>query len=329
MRGAHVHADFDNLGPERVLGLVEEALGVRCANICRPLSSYINRVYEVQLEEGGAVVAKFYRPGRWDEDALRDEHDFVLDLEEAQVPVVAPMQGEDDDTLFLHEGMFYAIYPRRGGRSFEECGADAWAELGRLMGRVHAVGAEYEAPSRPIMAPEHSFRENVNYILRHQAISDAGTARSYEQVCRDIERDITPLFRGTECIRIHGDCHVGNILFRPEERFHLIDFDDMAMGPPVQDLWMLLPGYAHEVHAEFSAFRAGYETFRSLDTASFRLIEPLRAMRYVHFTAWCVRQRNDRGYSRLADDFGSDSYWRRELGDLIRQRERIRSGQGE
>lgn len=299
-------------------------MGVRCSNICRPLSSYINRVYEVFLDDQEAWVAKFYRPGRWSEDALRDEHDFVLDLEEAQIPVVAPLEDDEGETLFRSGNMYFAIYPRRGGRAFEDPDADTWRELGRLLGRVHAVGAEYHAPARPVMMPDAVFQENIDYILNSGAIGDARLASHFEDVCHDLLDEVEPHFEGAELIRIHGDCHPGNILFRHEERFHLIDFDDMVMGPPVQDLWMLLPGYADDVRSEFQHFLEGYEAFRELDPASFKLIEPLRAMRYIHFAAWCVRQRNDQGYHRLADDFGTDAYWRKELNDLRIQLERIR-----
>jgi Ser/Thr protein kinase RdoA (MazF antagonist) len=148
----------------------------------------------------------------------------------------------------------------------------------------------------------------------------------YQELTESLITEITPLFDNTEMILIHGDCHFSNLIYRPDESFYIIDFDDMAVGPPVQDFWMLLPGYMEDSLAEINLFLEGYETFRNFDRRTLRLIEPLRAMRYIHYTAWCAHQVAEDGESRVATDFGSHAYWQTEINDLADQLERIRSG---
>jgi Ser/Thr protein kinase RdoA (MazF antagonist) len=317
---------FRDLTPDRVIAAVEGALGVRCTNLFRPLNSYINRVYELELEDGGGLVAKFYRPGRWSKEALLDEHDFMLGLVQSEVPVVAPLALRDGGTLGSHEGMYFSVFPKKSGRVFDEYNDDQWLELGRLLGRVHTVGAALHPRDRITMAPDRSTRSQVDYILAGDflPLEQAGRFRELTDTLID---EISPLFRGTEMICIHGDCHVSNLIYRPGESFFIIDFDDMSVGPPVQDFWMLLPGYRGESLAEIDIFLEGYETFRRFDRRTLHLIGPLRAMRFIHYMAWCAHQVAEDGHSRVAPDFGTRDYWLRELGDLDKQLERIRSAQ--
>jgi Ser/Thr protein kinase RdoA (MazF antagonist) len=315
-------ADFDHLTPDVVLQLVEEVLGVRCSNICRPLNSYINRVYEVHREEGEPVIAKFYRPGRWSREALQDEHDFLSELKEADVPVVAALAGVEAGTLHEFHDMHFAIFPKKGGRICDEPSADQWKELGRLIARVHTVGARHEPRDRIVMSPDSSTTAQLDYILRSGLIPRE-CRREYEDAARETVELIVPLFAGAARIRIHGDCHFQNLIYRPGECFYIIDFDDMAMGSPAQDVWMLLPGRLQDARREMDLFLDGYETFREFEHAALRLIEPLRAMRFIHFTAWCVRQAKDGGFARLAPDWGAASYWKREIQELGKQRTEI------
>lgn len=315
-------SSFHFLTPDLVINLVEKALGQRCQNLCWPLASYINRVYELKQESGESVIAKFYRPGRWSSEALRDEQTFLLELAEQEIPVVPPMVLPDGSTLAEHDGMYYALFPKKSGRPLEEPNYEQWTQLGRLLARTHAVGALHPAEHRVIMHPQHSTRQNIETILRLSSLPPE-LGNQYEKAASDIVALITPMFEGIEQIRIHGDCHKTNIVYRPDESFYLFDFDDMAMGPPVQDFWMLLPGYSRDSLVEIDYFLEGYETFRPLDRKMMRLIEPLRAMRYIHFTAWCAVQAADGGFARIAPDWGSTEYWRREINDLERQREEI------
>lgn len=315
-------ADFSHLTPEAVIEAVEKALGVRCTNLCRPLTSYINRVYEVGLEEGGFAIAKFYRPGRWDRMALEDEMEFLSELAEAEVPVVPPLPGSDGGLLHELGATFFALFPKRGGRPLDEPAFEVWPQLGRLIGRMHSVGARHAPRHRVLLHPRHSTREHLDYILRSGTVS-APLLRPYEQTVTNLIELMTPLFEGLPTLRVHGDCHRANILCRPDEGFHLLDFDDMAVGPAVQDLWLLLPDRLRGARAEAEAMIEGYETFWPFPPESLALIEPLRAMRFIHFTAWCARQKSDGGFARLLPGWGAPEFWRQEISDLERQRREI------
>ena len=314
--------DFSGLMPDTVINLVEAALGKRCSNLCRSLTSYINRVYEVQLEDGGWVIAKFYRPGRWSRDALQDEQDFLAELSAQEIPVIAPLTCVDGQLLQHHHGLNFALFPKRGGRPCEEPTPNERVLLGRLLARVHAVGSLHEPRDRIRIHPRHSLQQHLQFILEAGVIPRSARAQ-FEAVVQEIADLIEPLFEGVPMMRIHGDCHPGNILYRPGEPFHLIDFDDMAVGPAVQDLWMLLPGMAHHVREEIELFLEGYETFHDFDRGSLQLIEPLRAMRFIHFTAWCARQKADGGFVRLAPNWGTDEFWQQEIHDLKKQQQEI------
>lgn len=311
-------SDFSHLTPDHVIGHVEEALGVRCTNLCRQLNSYINRVYELQVEDGSWVIAKFYRPGRWSRDALLDEMVFLRELSQAEIPVVTPLFGKGDG---LHEdahGVCFALFPKIGGRPLVEPPDERWIELGRLLARMHEVGARHAPRDRIRMHPEGVTLDHLDAILAtdfpHAYLRD-----EYGETVDDLIDLIAPLFDDAELIRIHGDCHPQNLLDRPDEPLRLIDFDDMAVGPPVQDIWMLLPDRPEKCRRETDLILEGYETFRELPPESFSLIEPLRAMRFIHYTAWCARQKADGGFHRLAPDWGSAPHWKKEIDDLRRQ----------
>ncbi len=314
---------FHTLTPDVVLSLVENALAVRCTNLCRPLNSYINRVYELETEDGDGLVVKFYRPGRWSRQALQDEHDFLLELVAEEIPVVAPLCFTSGETLGQQEDMFFAVFPKKGGRSFDEYNDDQWLELGHLLGRTHAVGAKQLPKDRIVMTPDTSTRSQVDFLLSGNFIP-SDLVDQFKEVSNTLISEISPLFADVPLIRIHGDCHFSNLIYRPDESFYLIDFDDMVVGPPVQDFWMLLPGYMEDSYVEIDIFLEGYETFRDFDMRTLALIEPLRAMRYLHYVAWCAHQVAEDGKSLVAPDFGSHHYWQREITDLIEQLDRIR-----
>jgi Ser/Thr protein kinase RdoA (MazF antagonist) len=320
------HPDFHHLTPDAVLHRVEEATGRRLSNLCRPLNSYINRVYEVIEEDGTALIAKFYRPGRWSPDALQDEHDFLLELAEAEIPVIAPLPDTGGRTLMTADQMHFALFPKKGGRICDEPNEDQWRELGRLLARVHLVGQTHEPRDRIHLSPDTSTADQIDFILDSGLVAGE-CEQEFGDACEDVIDQISPLFEDAEGIRIHGDCHHQNIIHRPGESFYMIDLDDMAVGPPVQDLWMLLPGRVADSRRELHAFLEGYETFREFDDGSLRLVEPLRAMRYIHYTAWCARQAADGGFARLAPDWGSPAYWQQEIRELRKQQVEIDDAQ--
>lgn len=318
-------ADFSHLTPDTVINAVEEALQVRCGNLCRALNSYINRVYEVGLDAGGFVIVKFYRPGRWSAAALQDELDFLKELARAELPVVPPVAGADGKLLHKIGDTWFAVFPKKGGRPLDEPTPEDWLQLGRLIGRMHVVGRQHVPEDRIYLHPQHSTMAHLDYILRSGTIS-AQYRNAYADAVMTLINDITPLFKGVDPLRIHADCHRGNILFRPGEGYHLLDFDDMAVGPAVQDLWMILPDRLPRARGQLDLLLEGYETFLDFPYDTLNLIEPLRAMHFIHFTAWCARQKADGGFARLSPDWGSQAFWRQELAELEKQRQEITAG---
>jgi Ser/Thr protein kinase RdoA (MazF antagonist) len=315
--------DFRELTPDILLDAVESATGRRLTGFAQPHTSYINRVYELQASDGERLIAKFYRPGRWSRNAILEEHAFTLELAAEEVPVVPPRPLRDGNTLGDADGMPFAVFEKRRGREFEPTEAEDWRRLGRLLGRLHAVGERASAPARVVLHPDHSTHADLD-LLRAESLLPAAVRRPFLEVADEIHQRILPLFADTELQRIHGDCHRQNILERPEEGLLLIDFDDMATGPAVQDLWMLLPDRPPQARAEIDLILDGYETFREFDDRQLRLIEPLRAMRMLYFLAWCARQTTDPQFARRFPDWGSESFWRQQTADLREQLDFLR-----
>lgn len=306
-----------------MLHAVETALGVEMTGLATPLPSYINRVYEVQSIDGERFIPKFYRPGRWSRAALQEEHDFVLECASAEIPVIAPLKLPDGQTLHESEGLFFAIFPKRYGRQLEIHSDEDWVRVGSLLGRVHTVGSYQEAHARTEIHPATSTAEHIAYLLDHHLVAPR-QQQPFADVTARILDLIVDLFDDIEFIRIHGDCHCGNLLDRPGEGIMMIDFDDMMIGPPVQDLWLLLPDHAGNCQRELNLLLTGYNQFRDFEDHTIRLIEPLRAMRIIYYLAWCSRQINDFKFRALYPEWGSDAFWQREINDLAHQLQVIR-----
>lgn len=318
---------FKTLGPDRVLNLVEVELGIRCNNLFRPLNSYINRVFEIESKDQTRLIVKFYRPGRWTKEAILDEHSFLRDLVDQELPAIAPLPFSSGSTLAEDGGLYFSVFPKCGGRSVDEFDDEQWMQLGRLLGRVHRIGETRVAENRIVMAPLQSTKSQLDYLVGSGCVPEE--LKSPLKIAgQAIIDDITPMFDTTKNIRIHGDCHFSNIILRPKESLYIIDFDDMAMGQPVQDIWMLLPGDVEESFIELDLLLEGYEMFRPFDRRTLRLIEPLRAMRFIHYMAWCAHQVEEDGQTRAIDGFGTREYWQQEIADLHDQRDRIADSQG-
>jgi len=311
-------ADFENLGLDQIINAVEEALGQRMTGFASSLPSYINRVYELQTMAGERLIAKFYRPGRWSRIAIEEEHEFMQDCALAEVPVVLPLDLVNGSTLADVDGISFAVLPKRLGRDFEIVKDDDWRRIGTLISRIHNAGQAKEAPNRIRLHPLDSTRNDVRQLIEGGFLSLQYKA-DFQKVCEQIMEIATDLFEDTESIRIHGDCHSGNVLYRPESGIMLIDFDDMMMGPPIQDLWLLLPEYADKCRRETALMIEGYEMFRSFDRKSVKLIEPLRAMRIIYFLAWCSRQANDLHFANNYPGWGTESFWSIEMNALSNQ----------
>jgi Ser/Thr protein kinase RdoA (MazF antagonist) len=314
---------FDLLTPHVVLGAVESAYGHALDGTLSAYPSYVNRVYGLAAEGGPAYVAKFYRPGRWSEEAILEEHRFVLDCAEAELPVAAPLEDGDGATLASvtadggdrEETFDFALYPRKGGRSFDAESDQDWVRLGGLIGRLHVVGDRRQAEHRLVCTPQASTAEFLQE-LETAGVVPPKHAAEFFGLAREALSGIAPLFEGVGLQRIHGDCHRGNILDRPGEGLLLIDFDDMMRGPAVQDLWLLLPDRARSSRRELELILEGYEAFRPLERSTLRLIEPLRLMRLVYYLAWSARQRDDLRFRQSNPGWGSEAFWIKEIEDL-------------
>ncbi len=316
-------SDFAHLVPDVMLDAVEDALGTRMSGVASPLPSYINRVYEIQTMSGERLVAKFYRPGRWSREAIEEEHAFTLDCAEDEIPVVPPMRLPSGATLHEADGIWFAIFQKRLGRQFEIHSRTDWLRVGNLLGRLHVAGSRKEAVHRTNLHPEASTADHIDYLLDHDRVSSRHLSE-FEDLADAILDEIGGLFDESEFIRIHGDCHGGNILTRSGEGLMLIDFDDMMVGPPVHDIWLLLPGPVKECRMEIGLLLRGYEQFREFDDTTLRLVEPLRAMRMIYYLAWCAHQLDDYKFRHDNPQWGSDAFWQRENADLTMQLQVIR-----
>ncbi len=308
---------FSKLTPDYFLPALEEALGIKLTALARSLPSYINRVYEIQAVDQTAYIAKFYRPGRWSYEALEDEHTFISDCAEVEIPVVCPCMLKNGKTLDMLGEITFTVFPKRAGRQFDMESDENWNRVGTLLGRLHNAGQKRSAPSRLQLSPEKTTRKYVD-----QLVADVVSERwrqNYNDIGTRIIDTISPHFEGHESIRIHGDFHAGNFLHRPDEGLMVIDFDDMMNGPPVQDFWLLLPDLYPASERYLQLLLEGYRKFRDIDPRSPLLIEGLRAMRMIYFTAWCSMQRADNQFQTKFPDWGSEQFWGREVQDLRTQ----------
>ena len=315
---------FLDLQPDKILETVE-MLGRRSTGRVTALNSLENRVFEVELEDGSKVVAKFYRPGRWNREQILEEHQYLLDLKEQDIPIVAPIIFPSGSSLeqVKDVNIFCAIFPKQMGRNPQELDTESLLRLGRLLARIHNVGALRPAPNRIRLTPETYGINNLEYLLESDEISYSSVER-YEDVVRDICDISAPLFDKFGNQRIHGDCHFGNILWGDDGPF-LVDFDDMVQGPCVQDLWLICPGRDSHAKEDLDTLISGYEELREFNRSSLKLIEPLRALRFIHFSAWIQKRWTDSTFQKNFPNFGSEKYWREELNDLEEQLELIQS----
>jgi len=304
---------FLSLTPERVLDAVEAA-GLDCAPVCHPLNSFENRVYDVLLRDGTRVVAKFYRPGRWSEAQILEEHSFMNELVEDEVPICGLRPFPDSTTLHRIDDIWYCLYDRFGGRAPEDLDDETVDRLGMMVARIHNVGARHDAPARVRLTADTSLRDDLAWLDLNGLVPEHLRAR-FHRAAEDLADLADRRMEGVETFRIHGDLHAGNLLVR-EGRFHVLDFDDMVVGPAVQDLWLLLPGRDARTIRQREVFLDAYERFRDFDRSSLDLIEPLRGMRRVHYAAWIARRWLDPTFPATWPQFGTEAWWAEETSDL-------------
>ena len=303
---------YDDLSPNTLLEAIE-ALGLRADGSVTPLNSFENRVYQFGIDDGAPVVAKFYRPGRWSDAAIEEEHAFTQELDGAEVPCVPPM-SHDGRTLFRHAGFRYAVFPREAGRAPNVEDPAVLRVLGHALGRLHAVGGSREYEHRARLSVQTLGRQSVDFLVASDFV-DLELLPAYEAVARQLLERIEPTMMDVPGIRIHGDCHLGNLLMRDDPdaplgaRPNFVDFDDTVTGPPIQDLWMLLAGDAAERSRQLRELVSAYEAFHDFDTRSTRLIEPLRTLRMLYHAAWIGRRWADPAFPVAFPAFGETRYW--------------------
>lgn len=306
-----------------------DTVGVHGDGRLLALGSYENRVYRVHLDEAvqgqDAVVVKFYRPGRWSTAQIQEEHDFALELTEQEVPVVAPLKLQGR-TLHEAQGFCFSVSPVRGGRSPELDNFDVLEWIGRYLGRIHTVGAAHEFACRPALDAQTFGLEPAQYLKDNDAIAlevQSEWHAAFEQAIALVGEAFEQGASQRQSLRLHGDCHPGNILWTPAgmpgEGPHFVDLDDARMGPAVQDLWMLLSGDRGQRTAQLSALLDGYEQVRDFDRAELRLIEALRTLRLVHYSAWLARRWQDPIFPINFPWFGTPDYWRGQVHMLHEQ----------
>ena len=299
---------FATLSPERVLDAVE-ATGLPCDGRLLALNSYENRVYQVGVEDAAPVVAKFYRPGRWSDAAIEEEHAFVAELAAAEVPVV-PALTPGGAVLHHLEGFRFSVYPRQGGRAPELEDLEVLGRLGRFLGRIHRVGAAAGFRHRPTLDAESYGRRPRELLLGGDWVP-AGLAAPWRAAVDYALEQVDACFAragAVRSLRLHGDCHVGNVLWT-DDGPHFVDFDDCRTGPAVQDLWMLLSGSREDMTRQLGAVLEGYEMFMDFDPAELHLVEALRTLRLIHYAGWLARRWDDPAFPAAFPWFGEPRFW--------------------
>jgi Ser/Thr protein kinase RdoA (MazF antagonist) len=309
---------YDTLTPELILDAIESR-GYRCDGRLIGLNSYENRVYQAWLEDGSALVAKFYRPQRWSETALLEEHAFALELAEREIPVVAPLETEGK-TLSVHGGFHFALYPKRPGRTPELEDLDTLQWLGRFIARIHAVGALEPFRHRPAIDVESFGRVPLRYVLEHDFVP-AELRTTYESVVEDVLSRVERAYERAgrvRALRLHGDCHSGNILWTGEGP-HFVDLDDARMGPAIQDIWMWLSGDRASMQVQLAAVMEGYREFNDFNAAELWLIEALRTLRLIHYSGWLAQRWDDPAFPQSFPFFNTQRYWQDQILALREQ----------
>ncbi|WP_317930000.1 serine/threonine protein kinase [Halioxenophilus sp. WMMB6] len=309
---------YARLTPDTVLDAVE-SLGFYSDARILPLNSYENRVYQVGLEGGTPIIAKFYRPERWSREQILEEHHFALELAALEIPMVAPLQDADGKTLHQYQDFLFAIYPRKGGHAPELDNFDHLLVIGRLLGRLHNCGREQNFTQRPSFNL-YDFAQEPQRFLLDNGFIPPGLTEAYQTLTDDLIRETERIWQGVDCqaIRLHGDCHPGNILWRDESAF-FVDLDDARMGPAIQDLWMLLSGERQQRVAQLSEVLEGYQQFANFNFAEINLIETLRTWRIMHYAAWLARRWQDPAFPHNFPWFNTERYWAEHILELREQ----------
>lgn len=314
--------NFSALSPDRVMDATE-SLGYRCDARNLELNSFENRVYQIGVEDGEPLIGKFYRPDRWSDEQIIEEHDLTLRLEGQDVSVVAPLKI-NDNTLFHHDGYRFALYPRKGGRAPNLDDLDNLEVLGRHIGKIHAETKSTSFKFRPEISVESYAIDSRTFLLDYDFIPDELLA-AYSTVSEQLIDLLVMRFDESshvETFPVHGDCHMGNVLWR-DDIPHFVDFDDARTGPAIQDLWMMLSGEREEQTIQLDVILEGYQTFCDFDPRQIQLIEPLRTLRIMYHAAWLAKRWDDPAFPRAFPFFNSTRYWSDHILELREQTSRL------
>ena len=301
--------NFNSLSPDLIIDGLESAGFVVDSGLL-PLNSYENRVYQFHDENKVKYVTKFYRPQRWQLAQIHEEHDFSFELDEHELPIVAPLKV-NGKSLFEHQGYHFAVFPCRGGRIFEVDNLDQLEWMGRFVGRIHAIAAQKSFQQRPSFNCDEMLLGAREIILSSNYVSSS-LITPFKTILDQVIAIAIEQYQPNNEIRLHGDCHAGNILWR-DEGPHFVDLDDCRTGPAIQDLWMMLSGDRQQQLLQLDTLLMGYEEFFTFDNSQFLLIESLRTMRVVNYMAWLCKRWSDPAFPQNFPWFNTEKYWEQQI----------------
>lgn len=306
---------WQELTHDNILNAAEKTLGEKMSNLLLKRNSYINRVYELEKHDSRErVIVKFYRPNRWTKEQILEEHNFLFELAEQEVSVIPPL-NINGKTLFELSTVLCTLFPKKGGRAMDEFNKEGWEEIGRIIARIHLAGAKHKDSLRIAWKPSVATRHHLE-VLYGTSFLLPNFEKSFKQAADLFLKKAEPLFNSREFILIHGDCHKGNLIHRPNEGIFIVDFDDICFGPPVQDLWLLLPDIPENCENELGWFLKGYETFRPFDRRSLDLVPILRGMRIIHYVSWLAVQSSDPDFKAHFPEAGTSRYWSETIKEI-------------
>lgn len=314
--------NFLQILPEVIFDAAE-TLGGRCTGRFYALNAMENRVYDIEMEEGPHVVIKFYRPGRWNRATIQAEHDFLFALEKNEIPVVCPLIDDRGESIFTINDVMFTIFPKRPGRLEPELSKEQLTRLGRFLARLHNVGSALNDAPRLRLDPQTYGRDPLRFLIDGDFFPGQLASR-FDAIVVQICDAIAPRFEGIEYVLLHGDCHCGNILWDRDAPY-FIDFDDMLYAPPVQDIWMVTGGDDDYGKKRREILLDAYEELRPFAVNTLKMIEPLRALRMIHFSAWIARRWEDSAFKMGFPAFGTERYWQEQIETLALQLEKLQT----
>ncbi len=311
---------FALLSPDMVIDAVESSGLVSDARVFA-LNSYENRVYQVGIEESEPIIVKFYRPQRWSNAQILEEHEFSLELADLEIPIVPPIKNAEGQTLLEFEGFRFAIFERKGGHPPEFDNLDNLLVMGRFLGRMHQVGSMRDFQTRNTLSIELFAEKNVRFLLEHNFLP-ADLCNAYESLVQDLIARMHSIIEESvqaKLIRTHGDCHIGNVLWR-DDTPHFVDLDDCMMAPAIQDMWMLLSGSREQRLQQLAEIVDGYNEFFHFNPSELALIETYRTLRLINYSAWLARRWDDPAFPQSFPWFNTENYW---AGHILELREQL------